>query len=81
VSKRTKNTKRPVSLAVFRQLVPAKQHPRPDELLPALDIPLPHEISAHIARLRDQGMPRTQIAKTVGIPKVHVIQELIRLGG
>jgi hypothetical protein len=81
VSKRTKNTKRPVSSNIYRQLVPVKQHPRPDTLLPALDKPLPHEVSAHIARLHDQGIPRSQIAKTVGIPKVHVIQELIRLGG
>ncbi len=80
MSKRTR-TKRPVSSEIYKQLVPARQHPRPDELLPALDIPLPREVSSHIATLRDQGIPRSQIAKTVGIPKVHVIQELIRLGG
>lgn len=68
---------------VLRQMLPAKKHPRPDLLLPelALDKSLPPELSAKIASMSKSGIRRSQIARELGIPKIHVVQELIRIGG
>lgn len=66
---------------VYTNLVPIKDRPNMDTLLPALDKPLPRDVSQRIAQLNKEGLPRTKIAKAVGIPKIHVIQELIRIGG
>ena len=81
MSRRTRKTKRPIKRDIYKQLVPRTKSPGADTLLPALDKPLPKDISAKIARLNKEGVRRTQIAKQLGVPKVHVIQELIRLGG
>ena len=80
MSRTSRSAKRPVPRELYKHLVSSKMKPGPDDLLPSLDKPLPKDVSAKIAKLSKQGVKRSQIAKQLGVPKIHVTQELIRLG-
>ncbi|MNO75231.1 hypothetical protein D3C76_662610 [compost metagenome] len=79
--KKNENRRNMNQTAVIRQVMPRDRIPGPDELLAALHEPLPADTVSKIIELRRQKIPRSQIAKQLGISKLHVNQELMRRGG
>lgn len=65
----------------IREAKPAPQvdlpEPTPDLILEGLNIPLDEQASRRIRELDLKGVPRTQIARQLGIPKVRVTHELV----
>ncbi len=80
--KKNENRRNLNQTAVIRQVMPRERYSsRPDELLAALHEPLPDDTVSKIIELRRQKIPRSQIAKQLGISKLHVNQELMNRGG
>jgi hypothetical protein len=67
--------------AVIRQVMPRDRVPGPDVLLASLDEPLPESTISKIIELHKQKIPRSKIAKRLGISKLRVTHELMKLGG
>lgn len=66
---------------VIKQVMPRDRVPGPDILLSSLDKPLPTETISKIIEYRKQKIPRSEIARLVGVPKVRVTHEIMKLGG
>lgn len=76
------NEKRyPGQTAVIHQLLPRDRYNGPDTLLEDLHKPLPDELVLKIIDLKRKKKPRNQIARELGISKLRVNHELMRLGG
>ncbi|WP_316009169.1 hypothetical protein [Paenibacillus sp. 3LSP] len=61
--------------------MPRDRVPGPDELLAALHEPLPDDTVSKIIELRRQKIPRSQIARQLGLSKLQVNHELMKRGG
>lgn len=79
--KSTGNRRNANQTAVIQQVIPRRRIPGPDDLLAALHEPLPADTVSKIIELRRQKIPRSQIAKQLGISKLNVNQELMKRGG
>lgn len=66
---------------VIRQVMPRDRAPGPDVLLASLDEPLPTETISKIIEYRKQKIPRREIARLVGVPKLRVTHEIMKMGG
>ena len=66
---------------VIRQVMPRDRVPGPDVLLATLDKPLPKDVVKKIIKLNRQKIPRSKIAKQLGISKLQVNHALMQKGG
>lgn len=76
-----KKTPRKRELTVFQQIMPRGRAPGPDLLLATLDRSLPAATVSKIIELQRQKIPRSEIARQLGISKFRVTHEIIKLGG
>lgn len=80
--KKNANRRNMNQTAVIRQLLPQRERiTGPDKLLAALHEPLPDDTVSKIIELRRQKIPRSQIAKKLGLSKLQVNHELMKRGG
>ncbi|MNV01253.1 hypothetical protein D3C71_914500 [compost metagenome] len=77
----TKNPRNRKQSAVIKQLLSREHIPGPDMLMESLSEPIPDHLLHKIAELKREKVPRSQIAKRLGISKLRINKAIEKIGG
>ncbi|MNT90630.1 hypothetical protein D3C72_2315660 [compost metagenome] len=77
----TKNRRNRNQTAVINQLLTRDRKPGPDKLMESLSEPIPDHLMHRIVELKREKVPRSQIAKRLGISKLRINKALEKIGG
>ncbi|MNL19435.1 hypothetical protein D3C87_1406350 [compost metagenome] len=77
----TKNRRNRNQTAVINQLLSREHKPGPDMLMETLREPIPEHLIHKIVELKQENVPRSQIAKKLGISKIRINKAIEKIGG